>query len=189
MPSGLCLQRRQLAAALVVLAPAPLIPTAQTRAEQISAGQTSAAPSPIGSTRALPKNFALRVDVSLSHQAAARLSSGEGIVVSASFEGEPTAAARRHAGNDGHVDLGTRKAEIPGRPGEAILHGDTSTMPLHWIAGPILLNINIFSARHTSLDNVLSCDIFDGPLDHALRHPLPLHCALITEKEPTRVLN
>ncbi len=179
MLSGLCPQRRLLAAALLVLAPAPL-----TRA-----AQTPDAASSAGTTRSIPRSFTLRVDVSLSPQAAARLASGEGIVVSASFEGEPTAAARRHAGNDGHVGLGSRRVEIPGRNGEAVLHRDTATMPLHWIQGPIQLNLNIFSARHTGPDNVLSCDIFEGPLEHALNRAVPLHCGLITEDRTTLSLH
>ena len=175
---------RRVVAALLVLGFAQRICDAQSGEAPVAATAPAAtAPS------ATAKAFTLRVDVTLSAKAAARLASpSEGIVVAASFGGEPTPAARSHAGEDGHVDLGSRKVEIPGRDGEAVLHGSTATTPLQWIQGPVQLNINVFSARHSSPDNLLSCDVFDGPLEHALGHAIPLHCSLIRESQPTKAL-
>ena len=138
---------------------------------------------------ATPAAITLRVTVTLSPAAAARLAPREGIIAFASLEADPAPGAEKHADRLGHIDLGSRKVEIPGRPGDALLQVSTATVPLRWTRGPILLNINLFSARHTSSDNLLACDFFDGPLPHALGHPVPLHCSLITENQPTRALN
>ena len=179
MLSGLPFARCRVVAALLVFGWAKGIRAAQSA--DASAGATASS----GTAKA----FTLRVDVTLSAKAAARLASPkEGIVVSASFEGEPTPTARRHAGEDGHAELGSSKVEIPGRDGEAVLHGTTASMPLRWIRGPVQLNVNVFSARHSSPDNVLSCDIFEGPLEHAIGQAIPLHCSLITENQPTKAL-
>ena len=50
------------------------------------------------------------------------------------------------------------------------------------VRGPVLLNVNVYSARHTGPDNILNCDSFDGILQEAVHKPLALHCSLITEK-------
>jgi hypothetical protein len=56
---------------------------------------------------------------------------------------------------------------------------------LDWITGPVMLNVNLFSGRHASVDNILACDFFDGKLSSAVRKTPELHCSLIEEQEKT----
>ena len=134
--------------------------------------------------------FAVDITVSLSPQAAARLAAlHEAIVVSAAYSGEPAPRGRSHANQIGQIDLGSENVEAPGRPATVNLTGTTvNRAHLAWIRGPVLLNINIFSARHSGPDNILSCDFFDGKLAAATARPVPLHCSLITENQPTKHL-
>ena len=184
MPPGLKRTRYTALAILLLLAP-PRNLAAQTASQ--TATQTATQPVPTTPPQ-VPSSFTLRVAVTLSSQAAVRLAHGERIVVYAAFAAEPAPGQQKHADQVGRIDLGHRQVEIPGRPGTATLHVSTAAMPLRWTQGPIGLNINVFSARRTSRDNLLACDFFDGPLDHALAQPIALHCSLIEENQPTRAL-
>ena len=57
---------------------------------------------------------------------------------------------------------------------------------LQWIKGPVMVNVNAYSARHSSPDNILACDFFDGKLSAAVRKTVQLHCSLIDEKADTQ---
>ena len=48
-----------------------------------------------------------------------------------------------------------------------------------------MLNVNVYSARRTNPDNILSCDFFDGKLSSAVRKTPTLHCTLIEERTAT----
>ncbi|MFD1703387.1 hypothetical protein ACFSCV_10265 [Methylopila henanensis] len=129
---------------------------------------------------------AFDVNVTLSKKAASALAAAsEGIVVGASYSAEPLPSARKHAGEIGEIDLGSEQVEIPGKPGTAHVSGSKlRTDRLKWITGPILLNINVYSARKGGPDNILACDFFDGKLAD-VRSPITLRCALIEEKPQT----
>ena len=106
---------------------------------------------------------AFAVEVTLSPRAAARLqAASEGIVVSASYYGNATRAARRRANPMGQINLAARDVAIPGR-------GGTARFPAIPVS-PALLNgivnrrpevlVNVFSARRSGPDNLLDCGIF-----------------------------
>lgn len=130
------------------------------------------------------------ISVSLSEKAAATLRErNEGIVVSASYSGEPTAAAKPHADEIGRIDLGTETHSLAGSGGSIQLGGPQSgSKRLDWIQGPVLINVNVFSARKSSQDNLLSCDFIDGPLPQVAAKPVALNCSLIDENKPTRTV-
>ena len=50
----------------------------------------------------------------------------------------------------------------------------------------MLLNVNVYSARHSGPDNILACDFFDGNLENAVHKPMSLHCTLIAEGAETK---
>lgn len=144
--------------------------------------QTVAAPS---------ARFAVLIQLTLSPAAAVKLASlHERIIVSASYSGDPNPGAESHVDQIGRINLGTENVEVPGRPGSVPITG-SKVVParLRWIRGPVLLNINVFSARHSGPDNILACDFFDGHLAAAVAKPVPLHCFLISEKMPTRTIS
>jgi hypothetical protein len=131
--------------------------------------------------------FAFTVRITLSPRAAATLAkTSEGMIVSASYSGEPLPSAVKHADEIGQIDLGREEVEVPGKAATVRVTGTkVNREHLSWMKGPILLNVNVYSARHAGPDNILACDFFDGKLQQAVRQPVALHCSLITENAPT----
>lgn len=145
----------------------------------------SASNSPAQSTE---NSFAFNVSITLSTKAAAKLAAlSEGIIVSASYYGDPTPSAIKHADEVGQIDLGREEVETQGRAGTVHVTGTkVDQRHLPWIKGPVQLNINVYSARHSGPDNILACDFFDGKLSSAVHQPVSLHCSLITEHMDTK---
>jgi hypothetical protein len=135
--------------------------------------------------------FAFQVRVSLSDKAAATLQHlNEGIVISAWYSGNPRPSAKQYADQIGHIALGTQNVEIPGKPATVIVNGSSVKRGrLAWVRGPVLLNVNVYSARRSGPNNILACDFFDGRLHSAFRQPVQIHCSLIAEKAQVRHLS
>lgn len=138
--------------------------------------------------RAAEDPFAFAVQITLSAKAAATLArTSEGMIVSASYAGEPLPTAVQHADQIGQINLGLETVEVPGKAETVRVTGTKVKRDrISWIKGPILLNVNVYSARHSGPDNILACDFFDGTLQQAVRQPILLHCSLITENLPTQ---
>ena len=133
-------------------------------------------------------DFGFTVQITLSPKAAATLArTSEGMVVSATYSGDPIPAAAKHANEIGQIDLGVEDVEVPGKAAIVRVTGSkVKRENLAWVKGPILLNVNIYSARRSGPDNILACDFFDGKLQQAVRQPVSLHCSLIAENAPTK---
>jgi hypothetical protein len=144
-----------------------------------------------GAVRTKSEPYAVQVRITLSDKAAATLKRlNEGLVISASYSGDPKPSAKRHADQIGQIALGIQNVEIPGRPATVIISGShVKRGPVAWIRGPILLNVNAYSARHSGPDNILSCDFFDGRLRDTGRRTVPIHCSLIAEKTEPKHLS
>ncbi|CCV04225.1 conserved exported hypothetical protein [Mesorhizobium metallidurans STM 2683] len=131
------------------------------------------------------------INVTLSKKAAARLAAKkEGIVVFASYYGDPKRNAEKHANEIGQISLEQKdeQVEIPGTGGHAHISGaKVDTKRLDWLAGPTKVNVNIASARKSSSDNLLNCDFIDGPLSDVQKEPVTLHCGLIEENVDTKL--
>lgn len=128
----------------------------------------------------------IRVDVSLSKAAAAKLAAThEAIGVSASFSGEPTAAGRSAAAEDGQIGFGMVEQSLAkaGRVRLAPPAFDPARLALITQPEP-RVNINVYSARKALPNNVLECDLFEGSLRTALRKPIAVRCKLIGERTP-----
>ena len=136
------------------------------------------------SVEAAESDLAFSVHVTLSQRAAAKLAStSEAMIVSASYSGAPKPSAEKHADEVGQINLGAENVEAAGKAGTVHVPGaKVNRDHLSWVEGPIMLNVNVYSARHAGPDNILSCDIFDGPLQDAVRKPISLNCSLIAEK-------
>jgi hypothetical protein len=131
--------------------------------------------------------FAFDVQISLSQKAAARLASqSETIIVSSRYFGDPVPGAEKHTNQIGQIDLGVQRDEVPGRSQTVHVDG-AKVFPnrLAWIQGPAMLNVNVYSGRHSSSNNLLECNFFDDKLQNAVREPLKIHCTLIGEKPET----
>lgn len=159
-------------------APAPTpAPAASTGAsENPQAGQE---PQPGAET---PRFDSYQVDVTLSPAAQERLQEGgETILVDADYYGAPGQAAMDLADDVGRLDLGRAQRELPGA-GSANFDGSGFLADrLGMIEGEPQVNINVYSGRKSSPNNLLDCDFFEDALSAASAAPIGLHCALISE--------
>ena len=133
---------------------------------------------------------AMSIEVVLSAAAQRKLTAAnEAVTVSSAFYGDPSPAGRPHVDEVGQIALARREQTLPAAGGAARF--SLSAIPaarLRWIAGPTMVNVNVYSARQRFADNVLDCDFFDGPVSAALRAPPRLHCGLISEHPQIRAL-
>ncbi len=121
------------------------------------------------------------VKITLTEKARQRLAQAkETIVVSPSISGQPKPGLK--IGDDvGGVPLTTGTVELPGA-GQAMFN------QLSFPAGKLnqitdqdyLVNVNAFSGRKSSPDNILSCDFFDSKISK-LQPGITLKCGLIGE--------
>ena len=109
-----------------------------------------------GTSRTASEPYAFQVRITLSDKAAATLKRlNEGVVISASYSGDPKPSAKQHADQIGRIALGIQNVEIPGRPATVIVSGShVKRGRVAWIRGPIFLNVNAYSARHSGPDNI-----------------------------------
>lgn len=131
--------------------------------------------------------FAVDVEVALTPRAAAKLAAAkEGVVVDAAYSGAAAKGAEKRTNEVGLIDLGREKIVLPAAAGTAHLSG-TVVRPkqLNLVDGPVSVNVNVYSARRSSKDNLLACDFFDGELARARKAPVALRCALIEENVET----
>ena len=131
------------------------------------------------------------VNVTLSKKAADKLAADkEGIVVFASYYGDPKKSAEKHANEIGQISVSTtdENVQIPGTGGHAHIGGKkVDAQTLKWVEGGIKVNVNVASARKSGPDNILNCDFIDGALSDVRKAPVTLHCYLIEEKHPDTV--
>ena len=122
------------------------------------------------------------VDLTLTPRAAARLADlNEGITISAMYGGEATKARARQADDMGEIWLGMDRKTVVGKAQRVIVPVKTIRRDrFSWVVGgqPKLL-INIFTARQRLPNNLITCDIFDGPLADGIAQPIKIACDLI----------
>ncbi len=123
------------------------------------------------------------VQVSLSPKAKAKLAKlHETITVSASYYGDPSPGAMKHADEVGQINLGRANVEIPGAGGTAVIpNASVRRERLAWLATPPEVNVNVFSSRHSGPDNLLDCAFFQDAVTVARKTPVNLACKLIGE--------
>jgi len=138
-------------------------------------------------------DFSFDINVTLSEKAAATLAQKhEGIKAFASYSGYPLNIADKLVNEAGLIDVSHQPewSDVPSKGGLAHITGksiDPNT--LKWVDGAVMVNVNIVSARKSGPDNILDCDVIDGPIpDVKDRAPITLHCALISEHPGTEVL-
>lgn len=126
------------------------------------------------------------VDVSLSHAAKEQFSrSGESVIVSATYLADPaTDAPTRMIDEIGMVDLGSAQVDLPDGEGRAAFDGSAFRNDrLRFIEGEALVNINVWSGRKSSPDNLLDCDMFQDSVTVAARQPIAIDCRLLDEDD------
>ncbi|MCG2839708.1 hypothetical protein L6Q21_01770 [Sandaracinobacter sp. RS1-74] len=141
------------------------------------------AKAPEGAAGAGDAQLGFDLRILLSQKAAEDLARrGEGIIVSANYYGTPMVAARRHANAAGMIDLGEETRTLSKPPGSVRLTGDpVDRKKIGWLQEPPMVNVNIFTARRSSPDNLISCDFIDGPVARVAGRTTTLTCSLIGE--------
>lgn len=132
----------------------------------------------------------LRVQVTLSPAARKTLVKGrETIEVSAMWYGWPVSQRQTFANEVGQINLGRAEINLPAEGGVARFTPQMiKTERLGWLNGGVYVNVNVYSARRHWPDNVLACDFIDGELTDVGHNPVTLHCSLISEQAPTRMV-
>jgi len=129
------------------------------------------------------------VEVALSEKARQKLIESKETIVATSFftaspkKGVPPSQYKRFLSRPGPLGLGY--VDVEAKPGESLRFGkiklDQSAMPLIDDQGPQLL-VNVASGRRAYKDNILACDIYEGPLLPVQGKTIPITCKLIEEK-------
>jgi hypothetical protein len=131
-------------------------------------------------------SYGFHVQITLSAKATVRLrKSSEGIIASARYYGYPNPGWEKYADEVGQIPVGAELVQLPGNNGSVVIKGTkVNRKRLPWLQGPPSVNVNVFSARRSGPDNILTCDFFDGNVSDAQEHPIAIHCSLIEENAP-----
>lgn len=131
----------------------------------------------------LPSPFAFDVDVVLSDAAARRLGeSRESVIVAAMYYAGGKAGIAPDVLDDiGLVDIGRAQIELAGQ-GRASFDGSAVLRErLEFIEGAPQVNVNVYSGRRSSPDNLLDCGMFQDTVRVAIANPVRIACRLIEE--------
>lgn len=119
--------------------------------------------------------------LSFSELALAELTQrGEGVTVAAYWMGDPAPGASLPLTEVDTIFLMSEEVTLQAGPATVVLGGSLGSAPLDQVAVP-MLNINVFSARWTSEDNLIDCWFLDAPMAELAAAPQKLHCKLIGE--------
>jgi hypothetical protein len=128
--------------------------------------------------------FPFEIEVSNSAKAEKTLTGKkETLIVSAHFWGEPTDPKEKAKGEDGMVVFVNKDIELTGNERVARFEGLTFNKALlsKVTDKDIFLNVNVFSGRKSSKDNLLTCGILDTKVSQVVNKRYVLGCQLISE--------
>jgi hypothetical protein len=174
-----------------VLALAVLFSATACQRERAAGTSHAAFTSATPPTHASASN-AFTVDITLSPLARERLASRhESIIVRAEYFGDPSAKAlQQRVPGSGNPWFTLHQAQVE-LEGTQLEGTPTARFPavvldpekLAWTDAPDApqVNVNVYSGRRTSPDNLLDCGMFQDALEVASRTPVRLSCALIGE--------
>ncbi len=120
------------------------------------------------------------VEITYSDKALAELTSrGEAVTVSGYWMGEPAPGAKLPPTEIGTIFLMNEELTLWPGPVTVTLGTALASAPVDQVVEP-MLNVNVFSARWTTDDNLLDCSLVDDVLSK-LAAPQKITCKLIGE--------
>ncbi|MFT3897654.1 MAG: hypothetical protein QM719_08165 [Thermomonas sp.] len=128
----------------------------------------------------------LTFEVSLSEAAKERLRDKETVIVDATYFGDPSQKAIATPGFEyPSAIIANRRVELRGTGTASFPQITFDDEQLSFLANPnqVMVNINVFSGRKSSENNLLYCGFFEDSLAEAARAPIKLHCKLIGESK------
>lgn len=139
------------------------------------------------SARAEEPPLGFDLTLSLSEKLTAELTArGETIIVAAWYYGDPNAAGAEHVDEMDLIQLGEERIEVAPAAGPIrVTGGQVDAGKLGYVEGGVKVNVNTFSGRKSSEDNLISCDFIDGPVEELTAAPTEIFCGLITEDPVT----
>lgn len=128
--------------------------------------------------------YAFDVQLTLTPRAAEKLvSTRERIIVAGMFWGAPNAAAEPTADEMGQIPLGEDFVEVaPESATVKVPAANFDPEQLANVEGAPQVLVNVYSARKTHEDNLLSCGIYEGPVAMAQKQPVDIQCDLIYDE-------
>lgn len=137
---------------------------------------------PAADAAAPPSPYAFEISLTLTPRAAEKLAaSKERVIVDASYFGPAVSAAAPGVDEHGQeVWLGGDMIEVDPVNARVKAPG-TGFDPTNIasITGEPEVLVNVYSARKTHTDNLLSCGIYQGPVKMAQQKPVEIRCDLI----------
>lgn len=103
---------------------------------------------------------------------------GELIVMSAYYYGEPLAENRLAVDEMGRIFLGAEEMTIWPKDQTLVIGASLAAAPVASVLAPFV-NVNVYSARISSDDNLLNCDLVEGPVAALATAPQTIQCSLI----------
>lgn len=135
------------------------------------------------SAEGLGFSITLKLSDKLKTELAAK---NETIIARAAFYGDPNAAGTTEVDEMGQIQLGDEELEFAPADDTILITGTTvPPAKLALIEGGAKVNVNVFSGRKSSEDNLISCDFIDGPVGELTAAPTEINCGLITEDPVT----
>jgi len=130
------------------------------------------------------QNF--EVTLKLSAQLIAELSAkNETIIVNSVYYGDPNESGAADVDEMGVIQLGEERTEVPPADTTIPVNAIADPAKLAMIEGGAKVNVNVFTGRKSSGDNLISCDFIDGPISELIAAPTEISCGLITENPVT----
>ena len=109
---------------------------------------------------------------------AAMLEKGEWVTVSTYFFGDPAPGNTLPEDEMGQVYLGAETVTLWPADQTIQIGGSLGAAPMSSVIAPSL-NVNVFSARFSTEDNILDCGIVDGPFADMAASMQTINCTLI----------
>jgi hypothetical protein len=103
---------------------------------------------------------------------------GEGVVIGAYYAGEPNANSTFPPDEMGMIYIGSETITILPENRSVIIGAGLGGSAMGMTDQP-MLNVNVYSARFTDDNNLLSCGIVDGPVAAIVGTTQTIHCKLI----------
>lgn len=121
----------------------------------------------------------LNIHISFDTASATKLQElGEMVIVSAIYSGEPATGNLLPLDEMGMVYLGAEQYTVYPTDQSFTIGHSLGAAPIGNVNEP-LVNVNFYSSRFTTEDNLLDCGIIDGPTDALSKSPQDIACKLI----------
>lgn len=103
---------------------------------------------------------------------------GELVTKSAYYYGEPSKNSKLEVDEMGRIFLGAEEMTVWPKDQSFAIGGSLAAAPLASVIEPFV-NVNVFSARISSDDNLLDCGFVEGPTADLSKKPQVIACKLI----------